>query len=237
MQIGAVMGRGELFDESLRVYPFLNGAIFDGQTSGSSESPSSSSSSSSSSGEKGRFGYFSVPVMQDIPSIVLSKAMLRAKTENGVYAMWGKTTVKRASNGKPYFDVGGSEKDVSAFWNDIWENAEKTGTDLGDIIGKEGEEISPAKFFVDNLVGANTLFVVVDKSQIDDTSMMRNPMFFDMLTAVVPSAIRLFLVEHGEVGEDVVVDEDDKVPVEGEVVETTVETAYNIIMYIFCLNY
>lgn len=204
VQIGSVMKRGELFDESLRVYPFLNSAIFDDKTSDSAESSSlSSSSSSSSSGEKEHFGFFSVQIMQDIPSIVLSKSMLRAKTENGVYAMWGKTTVKRASNGKPYFDVGGSEKDVSAFWNDIWENAEKTGTDLGDIIGKEGEEISPAKFFVDNLVGANTLFVVVDKSQIDDTSMMRNPMFFDMLTAVVPSAIRLFLVEHGEVGEDV----------------------------------
>lgn len=32
--------------------------------------------------------------------------------------------------------------------------------------------------------------------------MMHNPMFFDMLSDVIPSAIRLFLVEHSSVGDD-----------------------------------
>lgn len=70
------------------------------------------------------------------------------------------------------------------------------------IIGREGSKISPAEFFMRNLVGANTMFVVVDRSQVDDASMMRNPMFFDMLSSVVPSSVRLFLVEHRSVGGD-----------------------------------
>lgn len=183
--IGTVLKRGDFLDESLRMYQYLNVA---------------------SAYETG----YSVPVELDVPSVVMSPSILRARTEYGVYAMWGKSVVKKSrsspldANGNPhlYFDVGGMDSDVSAFWSDVWKSAEDRGTSMADIIGQEGSLVSPAAFFMKHLVGANTLFVVVDKSQIDDTSMMRNPMFFDMLSDVVPSAMRLFLVEHSSVGED-----------------------------------
>lgn len=182
---GAVMKRGDLIDESLRIYPFLN--------SGSTKIID---------------GLFSVPVEQDIPSVIIEPEMIRASTEYGVYATWDDSVIKRktgeGSSDYPhlYFDLGGTENDVSAFWNDIWKTAENRGVSMESIIGKEGDVISPAAFMIWNLIGANTIFVVVDKSQIDDISMMRNPMFFDMISDVVPSGIRLFVVEHNAVGED-----------------------------------
>jgi len=185
IQIGSVLSRGDLLDETVRIYSYLNVAsCYDTK--------------------------YSVPIEQDVPSVVLSPSLIRVKTEYGVYAMWERSIIRTDpdlpldANGNPrlYFDIGGSEEDVSAFWSDIWERAEKEQVDLREIMGEEGTLISPASFFLRHLVGANTLFVVVDKSQADDVSMMRNPMFFDMLSDVVPSAIRLFLVEHNTVGED-----------------------------------
>lgn len=177
LHIGSVLRRGDFLDESVRIYQNLNTP---------KESP------------------FSVPLEQDVPSVPLPPALLRAKTEYGVYAMWGQSVVK-SRNGRPdrlYFDVGGTESDVESFWEDIWKSAEESGVKMESLIGSEGSVVSPAWFFLRHLVGANTIFVVVDKSQIDDASMMRNPMFFDMLSDVVPSATRLFLVEHSAVGDD-----------------------------------
>lgn len=176
---GAVLSRGDFIDESVRIYPYLNA-------------------------EMSRVGV-SDEIMRDIPSIVVPSGMIRAKTEHGLYAMWGEVDVKQDAgrpldrNGNPrlYFDIGGSKEDVESFWEDVWNHAEESGTNMGDILG---QSVSPAEFFVKNLVGANTLFVVVDRSQIDDASMMRDPMFFGMLTDVVPSGVRLFLVEHRAVG-------------------------------------
>lgn len=126
--------------------------------------------------------------------------------------MWGRSFVRRSEKSPGsdefphlYFDIGGTDGDVSSFWEDIWSNADARHVSMASILGEEGSFVSPAEFFLDNLVGANTIFAVVDKSQADDLSLMHDPMFFDMLTSVVPSAIRLFLVEHGAVGgEDVV---------------------------------
>lgn len=182
--VGAVLHKGDMLDESVRIYPFLN---------------------------SNRHDPFSVPLEQDIPSVVLSPGMLRARTEYGIYATWNRSKIKRCkdqpldANGNPrlYFDMGGAKSDVSAFWQDVWEHAESEGVSMTDLLGGgEGREICPAEFMIRNLVGANTMFVVVDKSQSDDTSMMHNPMFFDMLSDVIPSAIRLFLVEHSSVGDD-----------------------------------
>jgi hypothetical protein len=177
LHIGSVLRKGDFLDESVRIYQNLNTQ---------KKSP------------------FSVPIEQDIPSVQLPPSLLRAKTEYGVYAMWGQSVVK-SLNGRSdrlYFDVGGTESDVESFWEGIWKSAEENGVKMESLIGSEGSVISPAWFFLRHLVGANTIFVVVDKSQIDDASMMRNPMFFDMLSDVVPSAMRLFLVEHSAVGSD-----------------------------------
>ena len=181
---GAILHRGDLLDESLRVYPFLNTPQTRGQG-------------------------FSVPLEQDIPSITLPTDILSAKTEYGVYSTWGKQVVKRSrtSPGSAefphlYFDIGGTEPDRDAFWQEAWKNAEKSGTSMAKVIGEEGAIVSPAEFFLDNFVGANTMFVVIDGGQLDDASLLRDPMFFGMLTSVVPSAVRLFLVEHRPVCED-----------------------------------
>lgn len=219
---GCVLNRGDLLDESLRVYPYLNGICgekvsvwpdYSAGSSSSSNSSSSNSSNSSSEDEKTEIIYkdtgFSVPLEQDIPSIVLSPNILRVKTEYGIYAMWGFETVKRdkASPGKDsnphlYFDVGGTEKDCKAFWDDIWKHAESASVSMSSILGKEGDKVSPAAFFLKHFVGANTIFVVVDDSQLENVSLMRDPMFFGMLSSVVPSSVRLFLVEHRSVGDD-----------------------------------
>ena len=148
----------------------------------------------------------SVPIELDIPSVTVSPSMIRARTEYGVYAMWDMSDVKKDPKGRLYFDIGGRDDDVRSFWDDVWKKASESGTDMESILGQEGSKVSPAAFFLQNLVGANTLFVAVDREQVDDTSMMRDPMFFDMLSAVVPSAIRLFLVEHRSVGDGDVAD-------------------------------
>lgn len=172
--VGAVLHGGDLLDESLRVYPYLNSSNSD-------------------------FG-FSVPLEQDIPSIVLPSDIIRVKTKYGLYAMWGSSVVRRSEDGNRnhlFFDIGGEKDDVAAFWNDVWSESDRTGVSMSDIIGGgEGSIVSPAKFFVKNLIGANTLFVVIDESQIDDASFMHDPMFFGMLSDAVPSGIRMFVVEH-----------------------------------------
>lgn len=177
LHIRSILKRGDFLDESVRIYQNLN-------------TPHKSQ--------------FSIPLEQDIPSVTLPPALLRAKTEYGVYAMWGNSIVKSHKGRKDrlYFDVGGTESDVESFWKDIWKSAEENGVKMESIIGSEGSVVSPAWFFLRHIVGANTIFIVVDKSQIDDSSMMRNPMFFDMLSSTVPSAMRLFLVEHSAVDGD-----------------------------------
>lgn len=191
---GATLVRGDLLDESLRVYPFLNGIGNEGD----------GSSGGADSDVFFRTEY-SIPVPEDIRSVVLPSDILRVKTRHGVYAMWGESEVKVADDGNEnhlYFDIGGSEDDVAAFWHDIWSTADRTGRKMSDFIGKKGSKVSPAWFFIKNLIGANTMFVVVDATQIDDPSKMHDPMFFGMLRSAVPSAIRLFVVERGAVGDE-----------------------------------
>lgn len=201
---GAKLVRGDLLDESLRIYPFLSGVRGEMVHHGGG-----SSSGSESSDPEIEITYpscpFSVPIEQDIASVVVPRDMLRVRTNYGVYAMWFASTVKRSEDGNPehlYFDVGGTDADVSAFWDGVWKSAEEKGVRMSDLIGNERDTVSPAAFFLRHLVGANTIFAVVDRSQLDSDSMMRDPMFFGMLSSVVPSAIRLFVFEHTAVGSD-----------------------------------
>lgn len=177
VKVGSVLKRGDLLDETVRIYPFLNvDSAYNTE-------------------------YQTATLEEDVPTVVLSPSLIRAKTTYGVYAMWGESKVKQMDNdpGHLYFDIGGTESDVNAFWKDIWDNAEQSGVSMKTILGEVGSSVSPAKFLLKNLVGANTLFVVIDKSQADDMSMVRSPMFFDMLSSVIPSGIRLFLIEHDNV--------------------------------------
>ena len=198
---GAVLARGDLLDESIRIYPFTDrvSVVIPDDSSSSSSSDCTEMSVSATTP-------YSMPIEEDIPSITIPPSMIRARTEYGLFAMWDVVDVKNDSMERLYFDIGGKESDVLAFWEDVWKRSEESGVGMESIIGKEGTKLSPAAFFLKNVVGANTLFVVVDRAQVDDASMMRDPMFFDMLSAVVPSAIRLFLVEHRSVGGDDLID-------------------------------
>lgn len=179
---GAVLRRGDLLDESVRIYPALTNP---------------------DPGHVGGITGFSVPIFEDVPSISIPPALLSASTSYGIYVTWDAVTVKKDeaipedANGNPrlYFDVYGQESDVKAFWNAVWADAEASGTNMEDIVGREGSAIVPAEYFLRNMLGANTLVITVDAGQIDDISMMRNPMFFGMLSSVVPSAMRLLFVE------------------------------------------
>ena len=176
---GAVLKRGTLLDKTVRFYPRLNvDSTLDSE--------------------------ISEELKIDIPSVVIPPEILRVRTNYGIFAMWGDSKVKQADDDKNhlYFDVGGDPDDVEAFWKDVWKKSASDGIPMESIIGDKDASVSPAKFFLRNLVGANTLFIVVDTSMADDASMMRDPMFFDMLSDVVPSAMRLFLVEHSSVSED-----------------------------------
>ena len=198
---GAVLVRGDLLDESIRIYPFT-----DRVSVVISDDSSSSSSSDGTEMSVSATTPYRIPIEEDIPSITIPPSMIRARTEYGLFAMWDVVDVKKDTKERLYFDIGGKESDVQAFWEDVWERSEESGVGMESVIGKEGTKLSPAAFFLKNVVGANTLFVVVDRAQVDDASMMRDPMFFDMLSAVVPSAIRLFLVEHRSVGGDDLID-------------------------------
>ena len=148
---------------------------------------------------------FSVPVQQDIPSVIMPPSVLRVRTQYGIYAVWGEVEVKAADDNPAhlYFDLGGINEDTAAFWQETWRNAEQAGVSMASILGGGvGAMISPVRFFLKNFVGANTIFVVIDRSQLEDISLVRDPMFFGMLSSVVPSAVRLFLVEHRAVGDD-----------------------------------
>lgn len=201
---GVVLVRGDLLDESIRIYPFT-----DRVSVVISDDSSSSSSSDCTEMSVSTTTPYSIPIEEDIPSITIPPSMIRARTEYGLFAMWDVVEVKKDPKERLYFDIGGKESDVQAFWEDVWERSEESGVGMESVIGREGTKLSPAAFFLKNVVGSNTLFVVVDRSQVDDASMMRNPMFFDMLSAVVPSAIRLFLVEHRSVGGDDLIDLED----------------------------
>ena len=176
---GAVLKRGMLLDKTVRFYPRLNvDSTLDSE--------------------------ISEELKVDIPSVVIPPEILRGRTNYGIFAMWGDSKVKQADDDENhlYFDVGGDPDDVEAFWKDVWKKSASDGIPMESIIGEKDASVSPARFFLRNLVGANTLFIVVDTSMADDASMMRDPMFFDMLSDVVPSAMRLFLVEHSSVNED-----------------------------------
>lgn len=197
---GEKVHRGDLLDESVKIYPILTD-LSDEKISGTSE--------------------YADIFKTDVPVISIPKTMLSTKTANGICVDWDPKEVLTAgtdSNGheKLYFELGGSEEDVDAFWEDIWERAEKDNIDLAeyfepyepteqDSTGSSSDDVwmvSPASFFLRHLIGANTLIVTIDRSQIEDISIIRNPVFFNMLNNVIPSGMRMFFIEHIEIDED-----------------------------------
>ena len=183
---GAILERGELLDQSVKIYPFLTDLDVN---------------------HLDAITEYAEILKLDVPVIDIPPTLIRTQTTHGLYVNWNQVFVKQDvddpvdANGNPhlYFDVYGTDADTSAFWEDIWTRAEKANISLEKYLGKVGDPVIPAEFFLKNMVGPNTLIITVDRNQIDDLSMMRNPMFFDMLINAVPSSIRLFFIEHLEI--------------------------------------
>lgn len=194
VKVGNVLERGEFLDQSVKIYPFLT------DPSGDRTAPDHIENISE----------YADILKYDVPVVDVPPALLRTRTTHGLYVTWASTRVKQSiddpldSNGNPhlYFSVYGTADDVDAFWKDIWDRAEAEGKSMEDYLGPVGTEIVPAEFFMKHMIGANTLIITVDRNQVDDLSLMRNPMFFDILSSVVPSAIRLFFIEHIETDKD-----------------------------------
>jgi len=206
----AKLKRGEFLDESIKVYPLLTDV----------------------SNEKleGITEYADI-LKTDVPIISIPKTIVRTKTSNGLYVDWNPTEVidtqerDKNLNRKLYFKIGGSEDDVNAFWEDVWSQAEKNNVDLEALLEKASEDpesssesdlawrIVPAKFFLEYMIGANTLIVTFDRAQVEDSSALRDPMFFNLLNNVLPSGMRLFFVEHVSIdNDDDIYDLDDQGP-------------------------
>ena len=182
---GSVMKQGDFLDDSVRIYQHMNSSDI---------------------------SRLRAQMEIDVPSVCVGPELIRAGTKFGVYATWNPSEVVQADDDPSHlcFDLGGDPEDVMAFWKDVWRDARSRGVEMSSIIGDAGSTIVPAEFMLRNLVGANTVYVTVDTSRIEDASMMRNPMFFDMLSSVVPSASRLFVVERRSVGDDDVEDLGDR---------------------------
>lgn len=196
-----LMHRGDLLDQSIKVYPILTD-VSDAKLDGITE--------------------YSDILKTDVPVISMPRAILRTKTSNGLFVDWTPTDIlwngdyDANRHRKLYFKIGGPEADVKAFWDDVWDNAEKDNVDLDDIFteceyvddssSSSSDEarwqIVPAAFFLQNMLGANTLIITLDRDQVEDASLIRNQMFFDIINKVMPSSMRLFFIEHTEIGDD-----------------------------------
>lgn len=187
--LGAKLRRGEFLDESVKVYPLLTDVSKD---------------------RLRKITEYADILEEDVPVITLPNTFLRTKTANGIAVEWTPTELVDDGDGYPYFAVDGSDEDVLAFWKGVWASAEDGGIDLSSLLNECAEVsetgvrmISPAKFFLKYLIGANTLIVTIDDSQIADTSILRDARFFDLVNKVLPSGMRLFFIEHKRIdGED-----------------------------------
>ena len=70
----------------------------------------------------------------DVPSLYVSKNLLRCAIKYGLIFNWDDTPVYfvgKDSNGhaKLWFRLGGSEEDLDSFWNNVWNSFEKSNTD------------------------------------------------------------------------------------------------------------
>lgn len=181
--VGATLKKGEFLDKSIKIYPLLTDV--------------------SQERLKATTEYADI-LEKDVAVIDLPRSIISTETANGLSADWVPTEVLEV-DGKPCFAIDGPQDDVDAFWWDVWRRSDEEGFDLDACIKAAQEAdgtIKPAKFFLEYMIGANTLIVTLDSLQLEDASKIRAPMFFNLLTSVIPSGMRLFFIEHIAVLED-----------------------------------
>lgn len=178
VRIGAEMRRFEPFDLCVRIYPYVTDpALVPGRTGGE---------------------FTEEDFRRDVPSIDLPPALFDTELESGFSVSWDKVPVKEwgtdaNGNARLCFELGGSDGDWANFWDDVSRRFEKAGRPMSDVL--PDAEVSPMEFFLRNLVGANTLFVVLDTDSIPEDSPIRDPKFFDAIRRQIPSYVRAFFVE------------------------------------------
>lgn len=190
---GSILSRGDLLDTSVRIYPFVVDV----------------------DRVKGYSGFELSKFREDVTSIEIPGAMISGDS-SGFYATWDEKDVMYNgldSNGNPKlsFDIGMDAAESSEFWSNVWSRYEERGDsmeacfdglDSERTVGQPCGKVVPIKFFLRNLVGANTLIVVVDTDRIPDDAPLYDPNFYNALRKLVPSYVRLYIVEHGQAVDD-----------------------------------
>jgi len=154
----------------------------------------------------------------DVPVVDLPPALFRTELEGGFSVGWEEQEVvcvgfDKNGNPKLRFHLEGSEMDEDLFWNDTWANYEEAGVSMESCLqgieydkifapGKVCGRISPMKFFMHNLIGANTLIITVRTDTLADDAPLYDPKFFGVVRDCIPAYIRLYVVEHETVYED-----------------------------------
>jgi hypothetical protein len=216
VKTGETLQGGTLLSTAIKVYPFLcNIDRFLAQSNSTMEK-----------------------LMEDIPVLSIRDTMLRCGAGDGFSLTWDEVPIllnnldemKTNPNAYPefYFTLEGDLEDISVFWKDVWSSSRKSNISLAhclkdyfdsdinypDIDYSDKTEdsiyghISPMRFFLENLIGANTVIVTVDIDQLSEDCLLYDSRFFSYLRALVPSNIRLFFIEHQSVSDVYDLDDD-----------------------------
>lgn len=217
VKTGNTLYKGCILDKSVRIYPFIQGI---------------------DTVEK-KSGFTKEQFMSDVRSLSIPAAIVRSDLCGGFYAGWEPVDViynGNDSNGNPRlsFDLGMPDDEDARYWASVWLRFEKAGISMKSCFKEpiddnisEGEkcgEVVPIEFFLRNLVGANTLIVVIDTDLVADTSPVFDPNFFNAFRKLIPEYIRLYFIEHGKDIEDAYLNGDDSI--EDETHETASVGSY-----------
>lgn len=166
----------------------------------------------------------------DVPVMDLPPALFRSDLDEGFSVGWEEEDVicvgfypdindpepdpeKKRKFPKLMFHLEGSDIDEKVFWQDTWESYEEAGVSMETCLqgieydkifapGKVCGKISPMKFFMQNLIGANTLIITVRTDTLADDAPLYDPKFFGVVRDCIPAYIRLYVIEHETVSED-----------------------------------
>lgn len=189
---GSVLGMFDTIESSVKVYPYVTDTSkMEGYTE------------------------FADKFESDVPVLDLPPAFFRSDVEDGFSVGWDERDIvchgfDKNGNPKLSFQLEGSELDNDIFWGDVWSTYEDLGVSmescfdgyLDDTLYADGKtvgRISPIKFFLRHLVGANTLIITIRTDTIADDAPLYDPKFFATVRECIPSYVRLFFIEHESV--------------------------------------
>lgn len=195
VRAGNKLSKGDFLDNSVRIYPFV---MYTDRMEGYTE-------------------FSEEQFRRDVASIEIPSALIRSDVSGGFYVGWDEKPVIYSGNdsngnARYRFDLGMSADDEDRYWSDVWSKYEKLGKPMrscfDDLVGgsmSEGDicgTVVPIRFFLRNLVGANTLIVFVDTDRIRTDAPLYDPNFFQVLRRLMPSYVRMYFIEHGSVIDD-----------------------------------